>query len=314
MAPHTKDADKKDDPPPYSERPTDGTVTIATSSSSSSSSQAPPPPFTPQAQPQQRQAPPPPAQPQIPRQFPPAFNMYAESRRHYRIGEHQSAPLYAVSLSPAYSSKPDVVLHSGPGENSPALAAVERVGFDRALTVTLPPIPGVGTGGGGPGGGGVGGGGGGGGRLRRTLERVETPGFLGGEAPYTFVVETGPGLRREPFEWRRSRGEAIEALGGRSSGWKLVRLRTDAPSGLGGDGDGNGGPGPVFTGGATAGDGKEVVAVWAWATMSMTKKLRFRFLGSGASGVLGERWAVMAVATALWVFERERRQREERPR
>ncbi|KAK6955536.1 hypothetical protein Daesc_003176 [Daldinia eschscholtzii] len=223
MAPHTKDADIKDDPPPYSERPTDGTVTIATSSASSSS-RAPPPPFTPQAQPQQA---PPPARPQIPRQFPPAFNMYAESRRHYRIGEHQSTPLYAVSLSPAYSTKPDVVLHSGPGENSPALAAVER--------------------------GGAGGGGGG----RRTQERVETPGFLGGEAPYTFVVETGTGtgLRREPFEWRRSRGEAIEALGGRSSGWKLVRLRTDAPSGLGGDG-GDGLPEPVFTGGSDGGGRK----------------------------------------------------------
>ncbi|KAI1471556.1 uncharacterized protein F4812DRAFT_467593 [Daldinia caldariorum] len=275
MAPHPKDA-----PPPYSKHPTEGTATIATGSQD-------PPPFAAQRQ----------NQPPIPRQFPPAFNMYIESRQHYHIGEHQAAPLYAVTLARpvlfSSSSRPDVLLHCGPSHQSPALAAVERVGFDRCLTVTLPPLLVAGSGSGAGAGAGV-------------QERVETPtGF--GDGPYTFVVEAGPGQRREAFAWRRSRGETVEALGGRASGWKLVRLRTDAPSGLEGPGR------AVFAGGgACAGDGKEVVAVWAWATMSLTKKLRFRFLGSGVSGVLGERWAVMAVATALWIFERERRQKEDR--
>ncbi|KAI1799345.1 hypothetical protein F4811DRAFT_568352 [Daldinia bambusicola] len=304
MAPHIKDAVEEDAPPPYTKHPTDGTATIATGSQH-------PPPFTPQApshpsqpqphpQPQSQQIPQQPQlqpqpQPPIPRQFPPAFNLYLESGRHFHIGEHQASPLYAVSLArSAFSSKPDVLLHCGPGPRSPPLAAVERLGFDRCLTVTLPPlVPGAG--------------------VPRALERVETPtGLLDG--PYTFVVETGAGagaaegLRREPFAWRRSRAEMVGALGGRSSGWKLVRLRTDAPSGL----DGRGAPAGGARARARAGDGREVVAVWAWATASLTKKLRFRFLGSGASGVLGERWAVMAVATALWIFERERRQRENR--
>ncbi|KAF3070562.1 hypothetical protein GL218_00138 [Daldinia childiae] len=308
MASHAKEAKKNDDPPPYSEHRTHG---AASSPPPTATTQAPPPPFTPpqQHQQQQQQQQPTPL-PQIPRQFPPAFNMYIESRRHYHIGTHQSTPLYAVTTSPTYSSRPDVILHSGPGDHTPPLAVVARLGRALDLTVTLPAVSGSGA--------------------PRAEERVETPGFsMGGGGVFSFVIETGVGVgvgvgigvgggtgRREAFEWRRSRGDAVEALGGRASGWKLVRMRTDAPSGLGGSGGGSGGgrgggQQPVFTGGATAGDGREVVAVWAWANMSLTKKMRFRFLGSGASGVLGERWAVMAVATALWIWERERRSREE---
>ncbi|KAI0853675.1 hypothetical protein F5Y00DRAFT_269098 [Daldinia vernicosa] len=283
MASRTKEPKKDDDPPPYSKHPTDGAATAATAAAATT--QAPPPPFTPQPQHQQQQP------TQIPRQFPPAFSMYIQRKHHYHIGSHQSAPLYAVTTAPGYSSRPDVVLHSGPGEHTPPLAVVARTGREHALTVALP------------------------GSSAAAEERVETPAFfpLGGQT-FSFVVETGGGSggRREGFEWRRSRGGAVEALGGSGSGWKLVRMRTDAPNGLeGGGGGGQGGMPVVFAGGATAGDGREVVAVWAWANMSLTKKLRFRFLGSGASGVLGERWAVMAVATALWVWERERRAREE---
>ncbi|KAI1652163.1 uncharacterized protein F4817DRAFT_363080 [Daldinia loculata] len=294
MASRAKQPKKDDDPPPYSEHRTDGLASPPTATA-----QTPPPPFTPRQQQQQQQQQPTPL-PQIPRQFPPAFNMYIETRRHYHIGEHQSTPLYAVTLSPSFffsSSRPDVVLHSGPGDQTPPLAVVARTGREHNLTVTvtLPPAPAPGSQ-----------------APRRAEERVETPGFLGG-GTFSFVVEVGPGLggRREMFEWRRSRGGAVEALGGRMSGWKLVRMRTDAPSGLGGGGGGGGRGTATFAGGARAGDGREVVAVWAWANMSLTKKLRFRFLGSGASGVLGERWAVMAVATALWIWERERRSREE---
>ncbi|KAI8964965.1 hypothetical protein F5Y11DRAFT_362880 [Daldinia sp. FL1419] len=260
MASHLKG--ENDDPPPYSERPTDGHTTQV--AASSSAAQVLPPPFSPQ--------------PLIPRQFPPAFNLYMTTRRHYFIGEHQTHPLYAVVLSPRYSPQPDVVLHGGPGEHTRALAVV-----DRDLMVALPPLAGAGG--------------------RRVEERFEAHGL--GDNTVVFTIETGPGGRREAFEWRRSRGEEVRVLGGRERGWKLVRLRTDAPTGLGGQGR------AVFGGGATAGDGREVVAVWAWATMSLTKKLRFRFLGSGASGVLGERWAVMAVVTALWSFERERRFNED---
>ncbi|KAI1657463.1 hypothetical protein F4813DRAFT_396358 [Daldinia decipiens] len=289
MASHTKEAKKDDGPPPYSEHGTDGAASLPLTATATATAEAPPPPPCTQ-------------QPPLPRQFPPAFNMYIESRHRYHIGVHQSTPLYAVTLSRASFSHPEVVLHSGPGHQTPALAVVARPSRSGDLTVTL--------------------------AAAAAEERVETPAFLGGGETFSFGVEVGVGVgdgggererererEREMFEWRRSRGDAVAALGGRASGWKLVRMRRDAASGLGGGGRGRGrgqGQAGVFgRGAAAAGDGREVVAVWAWANMSLTKKLRFRFLGTGASGVLGERWAVMAVATALWAFDKERRAREE---
>lgn len=77
-------------------------------------------------------------------------------------------------------------------------------------------------------------------------------------------------------------------------------------------------------------DGREIVATWANAEMTTASNLdgasdyyhplpssanvtaRFSFLGSGKSGQLGERWALMAVASGLAVWERERRARRRR--
>ncbi|TRX92764.1 hypothetical protein FHL15_006438 [Xylaria flabelliformis] len=77
--------------------------------------------------------------------------------------------------------------------------------------------------------------------------------------------------RREHFEWRHSSGVEIEALGGRQH--------------------------------------SEVVAVWVATGMFMARVLRFQFLGSGADGSLGDRWAVMAVASALAIWNRDPRAR-----
>ena len=96
----------------------------------------------------------------------------------------------------------------------------------------------------------------------------------------SFVIEVAATGQRESFEWRHSRGSEVAALGASHSGWKLVRLGTG-----------------------------EVVAAWANSSMSITKQLQFHFLGSGANGILGERWAVMAVITALRMWDMERRQR-----
>ncbi|KAI0541710.1 hypothetical protein GGR58DRAFT_455900 [Xylaria digitata] len=118
-----------------------------------------------------------------------------------------------------------------------------------------------------------------------------------------FSIETSAsGRSRESFEWRHSSGVEVEALGGRHSGWKLVRVSLP----------------PIHMGKnhhhsnsalGHSSDGKEVVAVWAGANMSVSKILRFRFIGSGADGSLGERWAIMAVATALAIWNRNRRSR-----
>lgn len=221
------------------------------------------------------------------RPFPQAFNLYQESsfsQRRYTLGEHQTAPMYTVTLHSGWSGKPNVVLHNGPSDASPPLAAVDHNKFSSASTVTLPP-PGV---------------------LppsnsRPVVERILNSGGFG-IPTHTFSIETtttGPNgvtdTFPERFQWRHSSGNEVKSLGGRGSGWKLVRLSPDAPS----------------PNGATfASDGREVVAVWAWASGSLTKRMKFKFLGTGASGDLGERWAVMTVASALKIWDRERRQRQ----
>ncbi|OIW27921.1 hypothetical protein CONLIGDRAFT_454454 [Coniochaeta ligniaria NRRL 30616] len=101
---------------------------------------------------------------------------------------------------------------------------------------------------------------------------------------WSFSIEIpGPNgqLRSEPFEWRHSRGEDVNTLGSVwGTGWKLVRL---------------------------LGEGKEVVAVFTEGTMSLSKKFSFKFRGAGETGVLGERWAVMAVISAMAIWEKNRR-------
>lgn len=82
------------------------------------------------------------------------------------------------------------------------------------------------------------------------------------------------------------------ALGpGAGQGWVLVRLANDLP------------PGRRVLG-PPSGDGHEVVAACTSAVLSITKVWKFCFLGTGASGALGERWAVMAVVTGLVTWNR----------
>ncbi|KAH8648576.1 hypothetical protein BX600DRAFT_442862 [Xylariales sp. PMI_506] len=230
------------------------------------------PPMAPSNQYQYQQpAPPPPAS--IPRQFPASFSLYHPSTfsKTYLLGEHQSQPLYAVALHTGWSGKPDVVLHAGPDEKRfPPIASVDANTMSRSSTVTLPPVPGSG--------------------LDCATERAEFSGFGHGKESFSIEVDASGG-RREAFEWRHSHGGEVDGLGGRGRGWKLVRL---AASG---------------SGASRSSDGKEVVAVWANASMSATKILNFEFLGSGATGVLGERWAIMAVITALRIWDKERKAR-----
>lgn len=127
-----------------------------------------------------------------------------------------------------------------------------------------------------------------------------------GRVRFRFAIEVGPdphtAWRREVFEWRHSHGDAVAAfLDGASSGWKLVRL-ADSSS----DPSGSESRRLVWP---RSSDGYEIVAVWSHARLSLTKVLKFRFLGSGATGVLGERWAIMAVMTALRMYQHNQRNR-----
>ncbi|KAH8758293.1 hypothetical protein F5883DRAFT_501979 [Diaporthe sp. PMI_573] len=227
-----------------------------------------------------------PASPTTARQFPPAFNLYRDAfpggPRSYFLGEHQATPLYSVTAGwTAAAGGSSVVLHNGPSDDHAPLATVAYDLTGRHMRVSLPPLPG---------------------RNRSEPVSVQTPTFM--SAKFAFTVEVpwpGPGgataYRKETFEWRRSNSLAIGGLGGRSQGWKLVRLSNELPPG-----------GLAVSGsGPPSGDGHEVVAVCTDAVMSMTKLFKFSFLGTGLSGALGERWAVMAVTTALVIWDQERR-------
>lgn len=214
------------------------------------------------------------------RQFPPAFNLYRDALAarpsSFSLGEHQSSPIYAVTSWSGWSAQASLVLHNGPTEDYPPLASVTYGSPARRMDVFLPPLPG----------------------RPPAPASVQVPGAM--RARFAFSVEVplpgaGAGVyRAESFEWRRSNSPAVGSLGGRSQGWKLVRLSNELPPGAGGRGP-------------PSGDGHEVVAVCAHAVMSMSKLWKFAFTGTGASGALGERWAVMAVITGLVIWDQESR-------
>lgn len=115
--------------------------------------------------------------------------------------------------------------------------------------------------------------------------------------------------RSEAFEWRHSQGAAVRRTG-RRSGYKLVRLATDGGAGGGGE---------------RATGGGEVVAVFAVSSSSRASPSSwwgrrrgrggdrggeagvFMFQGTGAQGVLGARWQLVAVMTAVGFWDAGRR-------
>ncbi|KND92422.1 hypothetical protein TOPH_03029 [Tolypocladium ophioglossoides CBS 100239] len=96
---------------------------------------------------------------------------------------------------------------------------------------------------------------------------------------YTFAAPVGKGakLQLECFSWVSSTGQEVRGLGQWLRGWKLVR---------------------------SGQKGGEVLAVWADASMRLSKAAKFEFMNSGASGVLGDTWALMAVVSFAKVWQR----------
>lgn len=224
------------------------------------------------------------------RQFPATFNIYITNmfKSTYVLGERKDAPLYAVRMHSGLTSNPAVVLHAGPSaRDDPALAGARcESTFSRHSAITLPGL--------------------GGGPPAREVMRAHC-GWR--STSHTFTVEVDDadapgGVRREDFEWRRSHGGEVQQLGNRHAwGWKLVRLGRAATNGdgmgMGVGGGAVGGPRDERAEGTTS-DGLEVVAAWVEdSCCCWSKSARFRFLGSGLTGELGDRWALMAVITAL---------------
>lgn len=122
-------------------------------------------------------------------------------------------------------------------------------------------------------------------------EELRAHGGLIHEA-YMFSAPVGNngGVRREKFEWRRAHKHELKYLGESSRGWKLVRLPENY--------DENTKKDDVE---------REIVALWAETKTfksGLTKASKFQFLNSGATGELGDIWALMAVVTYTRVWQK----------
>ncbi|KAI2469842.1 hypothetical protein F4781DRAFT_393131 [Annulohypoxylon bovei var. microspora] len=227
--------------------------------------------------------------------FPTSWGLYrlVSMSRLLMVASRERGPLFAVSRHPGWWTKlPDIILHRGPCRTLPPLAAgMGGIGVGKHSTIVLPPLPGSGLN-----------------SSQELLWRIEeeVEEAEGAEAwdpkphvKFQFTIEVGiqPGQwKRETFEWRRDEGEFITIfLEGAKAGWKLVRLADDEES------SDYEGPEP--------GPRQEIVAVWAYTRRSLTKVLKFRCLGSGASGIFGERWTIMAAMTALRMYQRQQMNR-----
>lgn len=117
------------------------------------------------------------------------------------------------------------------------------------------------------------------------------------DAKYSFscLVPTPDGrdTRLESFEWRRSRGKAVQRLRRATNGYKLIRLATDV---------GHGGGGEIATGG-----GEVVYVMTRHKILSWRKAAQIMFQGTGAQGVLGAHWQLVAAMTAIGIWDYKRR-------
>lgn len=206
-------------------------------------------------------------------QFPTEFNLYHSSSapKNFTLGQHQDQPFYSVSTRSGLSSDPDVVLHSTIHPSSQPLATAKFKTFSSDIICALPPVS-----------------------HKNVLPTdIRMDAGSGVTRSWSFAVEISNGnggLARSTFEWQQLSGEEVTTLSGPGTGFKLVHTAR-----------------PGSGAGPRAGDGNEVVAFFSTTAMSATEKMQFRFVGSGEAGILGERWSVMAVISALGIWEKERR-------
>ncbi|KAM0248450.1 hypothetical protein ACHAP5_003395 [Fusarium lateritium] len=212
------------------------------------------------------------------------------ARVNLEAGAPNAEPMYIISLSKGLYG--DITLHSGTSNESPPLATSSRIKQYRDdYQITLPSFSGHGV-------------------HEETLRR---PKGLKGRFWFGCLVGDGTEQRVERFEWRRSRGAEVRSVGQSSwGGYKLVRLgSTDTKEDYTSSEDDlpEGSSSSSNSGEGYTSDGKEIVAVWGnascWKTMSGVGEFQFR--GSGATGELGNMWALMAVMSCMSIWQKVQR-------
>lgn len=218
------------------------------------------------------------------KRLPLSFNIYYKQwfSSMYQIGEHENQPLFTIQRHGAWGSdKPMIVLHEGADPKGPVVGTVTKEGMmNHDTVIELPMSPRKGSEGG---------------TIREPLASDVTITLKNSRFTFSFDVGRGKETRRETFEWRISKAIEVRALDSMAFGWKLVRLGPDG---------GRGGTRDAREVGE-ASDGKEVVAAWSENSgLTLSKIAKFHFLGSGATGELGDDWALMAALSAfrLWKF------------
>lgn len=219
------------------------------------------------------------------RPFPVTFNLYHKKhswrRTKFYLGEHADNPFYAVVLA-NLGNDPPLTLYQGFDTASSVYATARtesKWSHNSIIHIPTPSTPGqevINE------------------QLRRSAQLTTVSFSFRMLLPYQ-----GEKPRPETFEWRMSHGNEVKTLDGHAWGWKLVRMEDGLPTRKGGkrserdDGE--------------TSDGKEVVAVWADnSKWSKDKFGKFRFLGTGATGDLGDDWSVMAVVTVLRIWQMQR--------
>ncbi|KAI0172466.1 hypothetical protein GGR52DRAFT_408403 [Hypoxylon sp. FL1284] len=218
--------------------------------------------------------------------IPQTLNAYfpkSKALKTLHLGSHADAPRLAVTVRGGASlwAGPRFELHAGPGEDSPVAATVGGDGEGRKsfdVRIVAPARED--------------------GWQQQTVTVRQEHDWKTACFRFSADVGLGKDVRREDFEWRHSRGEEVGVLNKHGGvGWKLVRLGSEAA--------GQGSERATRSAGATS-DGREVVAVWAHnSSWSANKAFKFQFLESGAAGVLGEPFALVALASALKMWHAE---------
>ncbi|KAI1161685.1 hypothetical protein F5B18DRAFT_627259 [Nemania serpens] len=212
--------------------------------------------------------------------FPPVLNAYFRAfTSTFHVGEKKDKPCFAVRMHSGFTKNPGLVLHDGPTDKDPVLATVTRKTLT-AFALTVPAREGI---------------------AHDNESQTVTMTVLANlkHKNFRFTADVGAGQQTysEEFEWRSSHGSEVKELDGYKWGWKLVRLSSQ-PLGNGGD--------RATRASGSASDGLEVVAVWAHNnSLSMSKVFKFEFLGSARTGMLGDRGRVLALMSALIIWQGE---------
>ncbi|KAI1207112.1 uncharacterized protein F4807DRAFT_435623 [Annulohypoxylon truncatum] len=213
----------------------------------------------------------------------------------FHLGSITDKRLFAVAVHTGLSGKgpgrPGVILHNGPTDKDPMLAAAgdengNISSLNSIITLARPS----------------------GGASNENYTEIMHAATSSGTATFRFSTETGhkQGVRREDFEWRKSKGDQDKNLVDSpwKCGFKLLRLSNRSGK------DANLGDGASQ--GSTSG-GPEVVAIFAWnSNWSVMNPFRIEFRESGQTGELGEKFAVIAIITGLrlWTLKHQGRTSE----